>query len=129
MATSGSRLSVGTRASPELRAISTTAVVPSPIAPQRAGTLSARGPVTSDVRRYPPDVSMSVSRVPSPPSATGTSATSASGMTRLTPSPMALATSSAYMLPLNESGAMTIFIDSVLLTLGRSIVSPGSAAP
>ena len=42
--TRGSRRSVGTRASPEERAISTTAVRPSPIAPQLASTGSPNGP-------------------------------------------------------------------------------------
>ena len=91
----GSRSSSRTRARPDVRAISATAVTPSPIAPHWAETVSPNGPVTSDVMMRPPDVSTSVSNVPSPPSATGTSTTSASGSTRRTPSSMALAASEA----------------------------------
>ena len=56
-----------TRSSPDARAISITAVRPS--SRQAASTGSPSGPVTTVVRLGPP----SASRVPSPPSAIGTS--------------------------------------------------------
>ena len=108
--TSGLRSEWGSRARPDVRAISMTAVRRSPIAPHSAGRCSPRGPVTAIGRMSPPEPSTKVSSVPSPPSATGTRAMSASGAARDTPSRMARAASRAEMLPLNVWGAITIFI-------------------
>ena len=58
----------------------------------------------------PPVASTIDCTVPSPPSATGILMMSQFGITCLKPCSMALATSSALKLSLNESGAITIFI-------------------
>ena len=113
VATSGLRSSTATSARPDVRAISITAVRPSPMAPQTAVRVSPSGPITSELRISPPEASTSVSRVPSPPSATGASSMTASGETRRTPSAIISAARSAEMLPLNACGAMTIFIEGL----------------
>ena len=103
----GLRRSSGTRAKPEARAISMTAVRPSPMTPHCAVRYSPSGPVTGASKKRPPVVSMSAASVPSPPSATGISVVSASGMARNTPLWMARAASRAPILCLKAWGAMT----------------------
>ena len=85
-----------------------TAVSPSPSTPQRACTGSPSGPRTVRSSSRPRVAATRASTVPSPPSAMGTFATSASGNTARAPRSIASATASAERLPLNESGAMTI---------------------
>src|ERR1700736_5314667 len=78
--------------------------------PKEASTGSPRGPSTVTVTRSPPWAATSASTVPSPPSATGTSSTSASLQTRRTPRLMAAAASGALRLPLYGLGAATTLI-------------------
>ena len=97
---SGSLSSRASRASPELLAISITAVLPSPMAPHEASNLFPVGPVTLVSFISPSEPSTNVSSVPSPPSATGQIRISASGNTLRAPFSAAIATPRAVMLPL-----------------------------
>src|SRR4051794_18043972 len=94
-----------TNASPLARAISTTAT-PVGSTPHSASTGSPSGPVTRATRREPPRADSRVSRVPSPPSASGISTTS-SNPARVSPAAMAAAASSARSVPRNLSGHAT----------------------
>src|SRR5256885_384040 len=106
----GSRRSGGTRGSPAQAAISMAAVRPSPSSPKNAVTGVLSGPVTVCCTILPPVASTSACTVPSPPSATGTMAISASGKTELAPVAMACPASAAVRLPLRDWGAMTMRI-------------------
>ena len=117
VARKGSRSSSVSIARPEVRAISIMAVSPSPSAPHSAVTALPMGPVTVAERMSPPVASTKVSSVPSPPSATGTRTVSTSETTLRTPSSIALAASSAEILPLKLCGAMTTFISCLSLQL------------
>ncbi|MNQ89024.1 hypothetical protein D3C85_1043180 [compost metagenome] len=110
-----SRLSWGTKWMPLAAAISITAVQVSGNHPHGAVVAWPSGPVTILSRRSPPGVAASTaSTVPSPPSAIGTHRILAAGMASRTPWAMASATSLADRLSLNESGAMTTFMESPL---------------
>ena len=108
----GLRRLCGTKARPEARAISITAVPPSPMTPQRASRGCPNGPVTVLVNTCPPVASTSACRVPSPPSATGAKTVSARGAAAATPRAMACAASSPEIPALKPWGAITIFIGS-----------------
>ena len=69
----------------------------------KVSTGSLRGPVTVSFRREPPRAGTSASRVPSPPSASG-SDTISSNPARRNPSAIAAAASPALSVPLNLSG-------------------------
>ena len=115
VASRGFRASTGTRWRPDVWAVSTTAVVPSPITPQQAATWPPSGPVTLETLDAPPDAPTRTSNVSLPPSATGANTLSASGSTRRTPSLMASAASWADMLPLKACGAMTTLMAAVII--------------
>src|SRR5437868_13494682 len=92
---------------PLAAASSTTAVRPDSITPYFAETGSPSGPSTPAVRYSPWLAETSACTVPSPPSATGTSTTSAWGKTSRTPRAIAAAASVAVSVPLKELGATT----------------------
>ena len=111
----GFLLSGGTRVRPDADAISITAVFPSDSMPNSASTSFPSGPRTRSVLICPPVASTRDWTVPSPPSAIGIFSIIASGNTRWSPCSIAFAASNAVTLPLNESGATTIFITVSLL--------------
>src|ERR1700730_8451738 len=112
LVTRGSRLSLGTSASPAAIAISITAVDPPSISPYSASTGSPSGPRTRSVCRSPRVAATSAPTVPSPPSAIGTSTNSASRMATRTPSPIASPASTADSDPLKALGATTMRISA-----------------
>src|SRR5215470_16413369 len=92
---------------PLARASSTTATRPGSRS-QRQRTRSPPGPVTWAWRqRAPATVAASTSRVPSPPSASGSRVTWSPGRTASQPAASAAAAAAALALPLNESGAIS----------------------
>ena len=95
---------------PAAPAISITAVPEASIIPYSHMTGVPSGPVTCTCCLLPfiPDVSAST--VPSPPSASGLTSTSAPASALWIPSATALPASMDVILPLNESIAVTIFI-------------------
>src|SRR5262245_13922502 len=104
----GLRRAGRTKAKPEARDISMTAVLPSPGMPYAAEILFPRGPVTFAVRMRPLVPEMTASKVPSPPSAIGTSMMRALGKPFRIPFAMQRAASMADTLSLKALGAMRI---------------------
>ena len=93
--------------SPLARA-SSTAAMPPGSSSQAQSTGWPAGPVTRAVcQRAPLTAAASTSRVPSPPSASGTQITWSPGRAACQPPASAAAAAAAPMLPLNESGAIT----------------------
>ncbi len=111
----GLRRDGGNNAKPEARAISITAVVPSPITPHRAWIGSFKGPVTVLVKNSPLVLPTRASSVPSPPSATGSWTVSAPGKTAFTPSLMAFAASTPGSPPLKVWGEITTFMMGLII--------------
>src|SRR5579872_7185397 len=105
-----SRRGAGINEKPLAEASSRTAACPPWILPYEACTGSPNGPSTSTRPYEPRFAATRASAVPSPPSATGISTTSASGIACRTPAAIAAAACVAERLPLNEFGATTIFI-------------------
>ena len=84
-------------------------VLPSAESPYRAVQGRRRASVVSAVNGSVPQVASSASRVPSPPSAMGSSMMVAAGpATARAPRASAAAACAAEALPLNESGATTM---------------------
>ena len=105
----GSRCSRGTSFNPAAIAISTTATGTSPPSSARPASIrSPTGPVTRTSFTEPPVIRAMVCAVPSPPSASGNSTTSALGQARKTPWAIADATFSASRFSLNPDGAITM---------------------
>ena len=94
---------------PDASAISITAVLSSSI-PYTACTFCPMGPVTSAYSYAPFMPSTKAVTVPSPPSASGLTTTSAFGIAANMPSLHAIPACMLVMLPLNESIATTTFI-------------------
>src|SRR5262249_17900219 len=93
---------------------------------QAALTGSPPGPVTvTGCQRAPGTAAASTSSVPSPPSASGRQVTWSPGRCDSQPPASAEAASAAPMLPLNESGAMTI---CPLRPAGGGVAGPGGDA-
>ncbi len=109
LARSASRCARGTRASPEARASSTTAV--EVCRANAASTGAPSGPVTVTGTSVKP-AAIAASSVPSPPSAIGTTVRSASASTERIPAATASPTPRASRASLNLSGATTIRIRS-----------------
>src|SRR5699024_12587514 len=85
-----------------------TAVDPSGETPKAAEAGLPRASTVSTVRGRVPQTANSAARVPSPPSAKGSSATEESGKTARAPRARAEAAAGAEADPLKESGAQTI---------------------
>ena len=100
----GSRRPGERSSSPDALAISITAILPGTTA-YCASTGSPKGPETTTLRSSPPSPATIASRVPSPPSAIGTTSMVASGSAWSHPAAMARAACSAVSVPLNLSGA------------------------
>ena len=105
----GSRRSSGSNGRPDAAASSTIAMAPPSIRPYAASTTSPSGPSTGTGTRRPECAATSASTVPSPPSATGTSTTSASGQTERMPRAIAAAAAGELSDPLYGLGATTNF--------------------
>ena len=103
----GSRSSFSSRTMPEAAAISRKAVPPA--TPISAFAGRPRGSRTVHVTSCPPAAAVRARTVPSPPSASGTQRTSASGIAARIAAFSISAARSAVRDPLNLSGARTIF--------------------
>ncbi len=112
VAVRGAKTPAGRCWSPEASAISTTAV-PSSRSAKVAVTGVPVGPVTRASCRVKPAASAAAT-VPSPPSATGTAATSRPGTARRRPAVTCSATSTAVSEPLNLSAAISTCAVDVL---------------
>src|SRR5699024_12331816 len=110
VAFSGASHPFGTTCKPQAVSISITHVFPSPRVPYSASILSPSGPITGTDFFWPAVALINTSIVPSPPSPTGSDMVRASGHAFLIPFLIDVVASRAVKLPLNESGAIIIFI-------------------
>ena len=121
VAPSGAGRPPGRRLSPDASAISTNAVVPSTAMAPATGPPVGHSLAATGTRWNP--AATSASRVPAPPSPSGSRTTSASGRARRRPASMAAAAWPALRLPSNLSGATTTRMERSLAAPGYDVVA------